>query len=150
MSSGPGQRISRESTLARTMVELADSLVDDFDVVDLLTLLSDRCVELLGVVAAGLVLVVDGELRLMASSSEAMRVLELFELQADEGPCMDCYRTGQTLLNLDLASTEMQERWPTSPPRPLEPGSATPTLCPCDSGARSWARSTCSAPRPAT
>ena len=84
----------REALLARTLVELADTLVDDFDVVELLTLLADRCVEVLDVAAAGLMLVApDGDLRVMASSSEAMRVLELFELQSQEGPCLDCYRT---------------------------------------------------------
>ena len=76
----------RESLLARTLVELADTLVADFDVVELLTSLADRCVEVLGVAAAGLMLAApDGDLRVMASSSEAMRLLELFELQSREG-----------------------------------------------------------------
>ena len=67
--------MSREALLARTLVELADTLVADFDVVELLTLLADRCVEVLEVGAAGLMLAgPDGELRVMASSSEAMRV----------------------------------------------------------------------------
>jgi GAF domain-containing protein len=97
--------------LARTLVELADTLVADFDVVELLTLLTDRCVEVLDVGAAGLMLVAPGgELRVMASSSEAMRVLELFELQAQEGPCLDCYRTGQPVVNQDL--TKVNSRWP--------------------------------------
>jgi uncharacterized protein YigA (DUF484 family) len=82
--------MTRETQLARTFVELADSLVDDFDVVDLLTRLADRCVEVLDVEAAGIMLAgADGRLRVMASSSEAMRVLELFEIQAQEGPCLD-------------------------------------------------------------
>ena len=82
-----GGRVPREALLARTLVELADTLVADFDVVELLTLLADRCVEVLEVGAAGLMLAgPDGELRVMASSSEAMRVLELFELQSREGP----------------------------------------------------------------
>ena len=85
----------RETLLARTLVELADSLVADFDVVELLTVLADRCVDVLDVGAAGIMLASpDGELRVMASSSEAMRVLELFEIQARQGPCLDCYRTG--------------------------------------------------------
>ena len=64
----------REALLARTLVELADTLVDDFDVVELLTLLTDRCVEVLDVGAAGLMLAApDGDLRVMASSSETMR-----------------------------------------------------------------------------
>jgi GAF domain-containing protein len=101
----------REALLARTFVEVADSLVDDFDVVELLTRLADRCVELFDVGAAGLMLVApDGDLRVMASSSEAMRVLELFELQTHEGPCLDCHRTGQPVLNQDLAS--VSGRWP--------------------------------------
>ena len=77
----------REGLLTKTLVELADTLVADFDVVELLTRLADRCVDVLGVAAAGLMLVApDGDLRVMASSSEAMRVLELFELQSQEGP----------------------------------------------------------------
>jgi hypothetical protein len=70
------------------------------DVVELLTLLSDRCVDVLDVAAAGIMLVApDGDLRAMASSSEAMRLVELFEVQAHEGPCLDCYRTGLPVLN---------------------------------------------------
>lgn len=103
--------MTRESVLARTLVELADSLVDDFDVVDLLTLLVDRCVEVLDIQAAGLMLAAPGgQLRVMASSSEAMRVLELFELQAQEGPCLDCHRTGEPVVNQNLATPD--GRWP--------------------------------------
>jgi transcriptional regulator with GAF, ATPase, and Fis domain len=86
----------REGLLARTFVELADTLVADFDVVELLTLLAHRCVEILDVNAAGLMLVSpEGDLRVVASSSEEMRLVELFEIQAQEGPCPDCYRTGE-------------------------------------------------------
>jgi len=95
--------MSREALLARTLVELADTLVADFDVVELLTLLTDRCVELLHVGAAGIMLATpDGDLRVMASSSEAMRVLELFEVQSQEGPCFDCYRSGRAVAAPDL------------------------------------------------
>ena len=114
--------MSRETMLARTMVQLADSLVEDFDVVDLLTLLTHRCVDVLDVSTAGLILVVDGDLSLMASSSEAMKTLELFELQADEGPCMDCYHAGSAIVNLDLASAETRERWPRFVPEALSAG----------------------------
>ena len=101
----------RETLLARTLVELADTLVADFDVVDLLTVLVDSCVDVLDVGAAGIMLASPGgELRVMASSSEAMRVLELFELQAQQGPCLDCYRTGQPVVNQNLSSG--RERWP--------------------------------------
>jgi GAF domain-containing protein len=111
----------REALLARTMVELADTLVDEFDVVELLTLLTDRCVEVLDVSAAGLILMApEGDLRVMASSSEAMRVLELFELQSQEGPCMDCYRTGRPVVNQDLATVD--GRWPRFAPEAIEAG----------------------------
>jgi hypothetical protein len=75
--------------LAQTFVELADSLVDDFDVLDLLNVLVERCVDLLGVAAAGL-LFADGQdqLRLAVSSSESARLLELYQLQNHEGPCL--------------------------------------------------------------
>jgi GAF domain-containing protein len=97
--------------LAKRLVELADTLVADFDVVELLTLLTDSCVDVLDVAAAGLMLVApDGDLRVMASSSETMRLLELFELQSRDGPCLDCYRTGEPVLNEDLDTAH--ERWP--------------------------------------
>lgn len=103
--------MTRESLLAHTLVELADTFVDDFDVVDLLRLLADRCVEVLDVQAAGIMLVApDGRLRVIASSSEAMRILELFEIQAEEGPCLDCHRTGLPVLNQDL--DQVNGRWP--------------------------------------
>jgi GAF domain-containing protein len=111
----------REALLARTLVELADSLVDDFDVVEVLTLLADRCVEVLDVDAAGLMLAApEGELRVVASSSEGMRLVELFELQAQEGPCPDCYRTGEPALSQNLATTDV--RWPQFSPVALEAG----------------------------
>ena len=113
--------MSREAMLAKTMVELADTLVADFDLVELLTLLADRCVDVLDVGAAGLMLVApEGALRVMASSSEAMRVLELFELQSQEGPCLDCYHSGQPVLNQDLA--EANSRWPRFTPEALAAG----------------------------
>jgi transcriptional regulator with GAF, ATPase, and Fis domain len=103
--------MTREAKFARTLVELADTLVTGFDVVELLTALADRCVDVLDVGAAGIMLVApDGNLRVMASSSEAMRLLELFELQAQEGPCLDCYRTENPVVNQDLAT--INGRWP--------------------------------------
>ncbi len=111
----------RETLLARTLVELADTLVDDFDVVELLTLVTDRCVEVLDVAAAGIMLAApDGDLRVIASSSEAMRMLELFELQSQEGPCLDCYRTGQPVVNQDLATGN--GRWPRFAVQALDAG----------------------------
>lgn len=113
--------MAKEALLTRTLVELADTLVDDFDVVDLLTLLADRCVEVLDVSAAGLMLVApEGELRVVASSSEEMRLVELFELQAQEGPCPDCYRTGESVLARNL--TQEETRWPQFGPVALKAG----------------------------
>ncbi len=112
--------MTREAVLARTLVELADTLVDDFDVVDLLCRLADSCVEVLDVEAAGIMLAAsDGQLRVMASSSEEMRVLELFEVQAQEGPCLDCHRTGLPVVNQNLAANG---RWPRFAAEALEAG----------------------------
>lgn len=102
--------MAREAILARTLVELADTLVADYDIVELLTMLADRCVMLLGVDAAGLMLVNgNGDLQVIASSSDAMRVLELFELEAHEGPCLECFATRLPVVNLDL---NVDLRWP--------------------------------------
>lgn len=100
-----------DNLLIRTLVDLADNLVEDFDVADLLTHLARRTVEALDVSAAGVMLAgPSGVLQVVASSSETMRILELFELQADEGPCVDCYATGQPVVNVDL--TAVDTRWP--------------------------------------
>jgi GAF domain-containing protein len=103
--------MSRESDVVRSLVEMADTLVDDYDVVDLLTGLTDRCVSLLAVSAAGVMLASpSGGLSLVASSSEAMRLLELFELQAQEGPCQDAFRSGERVGQEDLRAGS--GRWP--------------------------------------
>ena len=103
--------MTREATLTRTFVELADSLVDDFDVAELLTLVAERCVDVLDVDAAGLMLAdADGQLRVVASSSEAIRVLELFELESQEGPCVDAFGSGSRAMNVDLVTSA--DRWP--------------------------------------
>ena len=95
--------MTREADVVRSLVEMADTLVDDYDVVDLLTGVADRCVNLLGVSAAGVMLASPaGSLGLVASSSEAMRLLELFELQAQEGPCLDAFRVGQPVEHENL------------------------------------------------
>ncbi|HET9770320.1 MAG TPA: GAF and ANTAR domain-containing protein [Acidimicrobiia bacterium] len=103
---------TREEMLLDTFVTLSDTLVEDFDLVEVLSLLSERCVELFDAEAAGVMLVgAGGALQLLASSSERMRLLELFELQRDEGPCPDCYRSGEPVVAADLR--QATERWPT-------------------------------------
>ena len=100
-----------EQQLAEAFVEMADTLVDDFDLMDFLHLLTDRCVRLLNVSAAGLLLTDQrGALRLVAASTEQTRLLELFQLQTDQGPCVDCFRTGQPVAVADLAAAT--KRWP--------------------------------------
>ncbi len=97
--------------LSETFVELTDTMVADFDVIDFLHVLTDRTVKLLDVSAVGLLLADPrGELRVVAASSEAARLLELFQLQNDQGPCLDCFRTGQPVSAADLAAEG--ERWP--------------------------------------
>ena len=107
--------------LAQVFVELADTLVEDFDVVDFLQTLTDRCVEVLGADAAGLMLTDQrGGLRLMGATLERARVLELFELQVQEGPCLECFTTGQAITNVELA--EANKRWPVFTPAAVEAG----------------------------
>ncbi len=116
---------TRETRLARTFVEVVDTLVADFDVVDLHTLVADRCVEIFAVDAAGLMVVAaDGSLRVMAASSDATRTLELFELQSREGPCLDCFHSGQPIFNQDLANA-VGDRWPHFARAALEQGFST-------------------------
>jgi GAF domain-containing protein len=102
---------ARDVLLARTFVELVDTLVDEFDVVGLLTMLTERSVEVLAVAAVGLLLVVpDGGLQVVASSSDAARIVELFELQTEEGPGLDVCCTGRRVVNEHLEATQGQ--WP--------------------------------------
>ena len=125
--------------LSETFVELTDTMVADFDVIDFLHVLTDRSVQLLDVSAAGLLLADPrGELRVVAASSEAARLLELFQLQNDQGPCLDCFRTGQPVAAADLAAE--RGAGPGSPPPPGRPGSPPCRPCRCGCATRSSAR----------
>ena len=109
--------------LSATFVELTDTMVADFDVIDFLHVLTDRSVQLLDVSAAGLLLAdPGGELRVVAASSEAARLLELFQIQNDQGPCLDCFRTGQPIAAEDL--TAAGQRWPRFAPAAQQAGFA--------------------------
>ncbi|TCO45925.1 GAF and ANTAR domain-containing protein [Actinocrispum wychmicini] len=102
---------SREQLLASTFVSLADTLVADFDVIDFLHTLATRSVELLDADAAGIMLAdPHGGLHVMASSAEEARLLELYELQNNEGPCLDCFRSGRPVARDDLPAMRMS--WP--------------------------------------
>src|SRR5580693_5164196 len=109
--------------LSATFVELTDTLVAGFDVIDFLHVLTNRSVQLLDVSAAGLLLADPrGELRVVAASCEAARLLELFQLQSDQGPCLDCFRSGQPVTAADLDAEA--QRWPRFAPAAREAGFA--------------------------
>jgi GAF domain-containing protein len=99
--------------IAQVFVELADTLVENFDVVDFLQTLTDRCVELLGTDASGLMLSDQrGGLQVMTATMQRARMLELFELQIQEGPCLDCFNSGDAITNVDLTQPETAKQWP--------------------------------------
>jgi hypothetical protein len=114
----------RETRVLDAVMSLVDSLLDDFDVVDLLTELTERCAQLLDVESAGLLLADPLEhLRLLAATSEATRELELFQLQAEEGPCVECYLSGDPVSVADLQAEA--DRWPRFVPAALDAGFAS-------------------------
>lgn len=103
--------MSREQLLATTFVELADTLGEGFDVLDFLQNLADRAVEIINVTSAGVVLIDSaGRLQLVATTSHAAEVLELFALAVSEGPCLHVARTGHDVIN--LAPAQARQRWP--------------------------------------
>ena len=115
--------------LSATFVELADSLVADFDVIDFLHLLTTRCTELLDVTAAGVLLADSaGDLRVLAASNEQVRLVELFQLQNDQGPCLDCYRSGRQVNVAELSSA--LPRWPRFVPQAQQHGFGAVTALP--------------------
>jgi GAF domain-containing protein len=112
--------VDREAAVIRSLVEMADTLVSDFDVVDLLTGLTDHCVELLDISAAGVLLMSpEGDLRPVASSNEAVHLLELFELQAMEGPCLEAYESGEMVAQVQFSGAT---RWPRFAAKALDVG----------------------------
>lgn len=101
-----------QQRLLEVFVQLADTLVAEFDVIDFLHSLTETAVELLDADAAGLMLADQrGNLQVVASSTEATRLLELFELQHEEGPCLDCFLGGVPVVN--VGADEAARRWPT-------------------------------------
>jgi len=113
--------------LSETFVELTDTMVAGFDVIDFLHVLTDRSVQLLDVSAAGLLLADPrGELRVVAASSEAARLLELFQLQNDQGPCLDCFRAGRPVAAADLAEAAARPGHRRAEPVPRRPGCLRP------------------------
>ena len=123
-TSGPGLAASYEQRLVATFVELADTLIEDFDVVEFFASLTERVVEL-GIAAQAGILLADetGTLQFMAASDERTQLLELFQVQNSEGPCQDCYRTGTRVVVTHLE--DERERWPQFVPRAMASGFAS-------------------------
>ena len=111
----------RERHIVAAFVSLSGKLANGLDVVDLLTELTTDCVRLLDIRSAGLLLADGtGALHLLAASSEEARVLELFQVQSSEGPCVDCFKSGVAVSAADLAKET--ERWPRFVPKALAAG----------------------------
>ncbi|WP_169317498.1 GAF domain-containing protein, partial [Actinacidiphila oryziradicis] len=115
--------MTREHRVTEVFVEVADSLIDDFDLIDFLQQLSVRCMELLNVAAVGILLADQHDmLQTMAASDEHTRLLELFALQHDQGPCVDCYKSGQARTNINLTDPKVTAAWPAFAARAAETG----------------------------
>jgi GAF domain-containing protein len=113
--------VAHDPDLLETLVTLVDTMVDEYDIVEFLHGLTERCVALLNVSEAGIMLAdPTGKLRYAASSNEKMRLVELFELQIDEGPCVDAYRDGEPVVS--SSAKEADRRWPEFGPHAREAG----------------------------
>jgi transcriptional regulator with GAF, ATPase, and Fis domain len=107
--------------LARVFVEMADTLVDEFDLIEFLEMVASRTSDLVNARAAGLLLADSrGRLQLMAASDERAELVELFQVQNLQGPCFDCYTTGEAVVNADLA--QAGDRWPGFAPLAVSAG----------------------------
>jgi GAF domain-containing protein len=107
--------------VAEVFVEFADTLVEEFDLVEFLQMVTSRASELVGTGAAGLLLAdPQGQLQFMAASDERTELLELFQVQSLEGPCQDCFREGLPVVNADLR--DAADRWPAFAPRAVAAG----------------------------
>lgn len=114
----------RETRVLAAVVTLVDSLLHDFDMVELLTQLVEHCAQLLDVSSAGLLLVdPHGQLHLMAATSDQTQHLELFQLQSAEGPCLDCFASGEPISVADIRAAA--QRWPLFVPAALDAGFAS-------------------------
>lgn len=117
-------RTPRETQVLDAVVSLVDSLLVDFDVMDLLTELTERSAQLLDVAAAGFLLADPfDQLHMLAATTKQAHGLELFELQTEEGPCVECYGTGQPVSVADLGAAA--ERWPRFVPAAADAGFAS-------------------------
>jgi signal transduction protein with GAF and PtsI domain len=103
--------VSSSERLADVFVEFADTLIDDYDVIEFLLMVTNRTAELIGASDVGLLLADQrGRLQFMAASHEDVKRLELFQVQVDEGPCLEAFQSGQPVVNADLLTAS--DRWP--------------------------------------
>jgi GAF domain-containing protein len=104
--------VPRESALTTAFIDIADTMVADYDLIEVAHRLSRHCVDLLDVEAAGLLLADgQGNLGVLASSNEQARLIELFQSQAEgQGPCLECFHTGKPVSAVDLS--RWHGRWP--------------------------------------
>jgi hypothetical protein len=117
-------------SVAEAFVDLADTLVSDFDVVEFLHGLTARAMTLLGADAAGLMLAdANGRLQVMAASSDDARLLELCQLQNQEGPCLDCHRDGRDVIVTDMVAQRTDGRGSPPPAGPPATPQCTPSRC---------------------
>jgi GAF domain-containing protein len=107
--------------LATVFVDMTDTLVDDFDAIDFLNSLTEHAAAISGADAVGLMLADQrGHLQYLASSNDTGKLLELLQLQVEEGPCIDCYSSGHPIVNADLSTAT--DRWPLFAPKALAAG----------------------------
>ncbi len=136
---------TRERDIIQAFMDLSNELVDGYDIVELLERLNTSCTELLDIASLALLLADrHGVLHLIAASSQRTHDLEVFQLQREEGPCLDSFRSGQPVAVPDLA--EKRERWPNFAPAALALGSprCRPPRCGCATTSSAW--SVCSGP----
>lgn len=107
--------------LSKVFIDVADTLVAEFDLIEFLHRLTEHAAVMSGAGAVGLLLADHhGTLRFMASSNESGKILELFQLQHSEGPCLDCFHTKEPVVNADRRRAS--DRWPRFAPRAVEVG----------------------------
>ncbi|MFD6290596.1 GAF and ANTAR domain-containing protein [Streptomyces sp. NPDC060205] len=123
--------LPREEQVAAAFVDLADTLVQDFDVIGFLYTLAEHCVHLLDVSAAGVLLAApSGRLVDVAATDESTRRLETHSVEWGEGPCWDCFRSKQQITGVCLDTPEAQARWPRFTPRARTAGLTSVATCP--------------------
>lgn len=120
--------MGHQERISEIFIGLADTLVVGYDLIDFLQQLAERCVEVLDVTDAGIALVHDNTLQVLASSSDRMRLLELFEVQRNDGPCMDAWNTGAGVAVAELG--EADDRWPVFAPAAAAAGYHSAYACP--------------------